>query len=160
TTATVTASANPAVVGTTVTFTATLQASSPGAGTPTGTVTFRDFTTTLGTGTLNAAGQATFTTSTLAVGTHAISASYAGDTNFLSRFSPSISEVVKASVRAALVSPSPRTGIPALAGFASTTSISSSPNPSVLGQEVTFTATVSPVMPGLLPPTGFVDFKE
>jgi ELWxxDGT repeat protein len=105
TTATVTASANPAVVGTTITFTAALQASSPGTGTPTGTVTFLDITTTLGTGTLNAAGKATFTTSTLALGTHAILASYAGDTNFVSSFSPSMSEVVKASVRAALATP-------------------------------------------------------
>jgi hypothetical protein len=159
TTATVTASANPAVVGTTVTFTAALQASSPGAGIPTGTITFRDFTTTLGTGTLNAAGKATFTTSTLALGTHAISASYAGDTNFLSSFSPNISEVVKASVRAALVSPSPRTGIQAPI-FIATTSVSSTPNPSALGQAVTFTATVTSVTPGLPPPRGTVDFLD
>jgi hypothetical protein len=167
TTATVTASANPAVLGTMVTFTATLQASSPGAGTPTGAVTFLDSTTTLGTGTLNAAGKATFTTSTLAVGTHAISASYAGDTNFVSSFSPSISEVVKASLQAALVSPSPRTstqapGALAAIGvmFGTTTSVSSTPNPSVLGQTVIFTATVSAGTSFILPPTGTVDFKE
>jgi hypothetical protein len=100
TTATVTASANPAVVGTTVTFTATLQASSPGAGIPSGTVTFLDFTTTLGTGTLNAAGQATFTTSALALGTHAISASYAGDTNFLASASMTLAETIKSSAAA------------------------------------------------------------
>jgi hypothetical protein len=167
TTATVTASANPAVVGTTVTFTAALQASSPGAGIPTGAVTFLDSTTTLGTGTINAAGKATFTTSTLAVGTHAISASYAGDTNFVSSFSPSISEVVKASVGAALVSPSPRTSAQAPGAFAAigvmlgtTTSVFSTPNQSVLGQTVVFTATVIPVTPFILPPTGTVDFKE
>jgi hypothetical protein len=156
TTATVTASANPAVVGTTVTFTAALQASSPGAGIPTGTVTFLDINTMLGTGTLNAAGKATFTTSTLALGTHAISASYAGDTNFLSSYSPNISEVVTASVRAALVTP--RTAL--LPSMASSTSVSSAPNPSVLGQEVTFLATISSVIPGLPPQTGAVDFKE
>jgi hypothetical protein len=160
TTATVTASANPAVVGTTVTFTAALQANSPGAGIPTGAVTFLDINTTLGTGTLNAAGKATFTTSTLAVGTHAVSASYAGDTNFLSSLSPSISEVVKTSVAASLVSPSPRTSIQAPGIFPTTTSVSSTPNPSVLGQTVVFTATVSPVTPFILPPTGTVDFKE
>jgi hypothetical protein len=160
TTATVTASANSAVVGTTVTFTAALQANSPGAGTPTGTVTFLDSNTTLGTGTLNAAGKATFTTSALALGTHAISASYAGDTNFLSSFSPSISEAVKASAQTALVSPSPRTGIQASLGFASTTSVSSTPNPQLVDNAVTFTATVSADMPGLPPPTGSVDFKE
>jgi ELWxxDGT repeat protein len=100
TTTTVTASANPAVVGTTVTFTAAVQASSPGAGTPTGTVTFTDITTVLGTGTLNGAGQATFSTSALAVGTHAIMATYAGDNNFTSSFSPNIAEVIKASTTA------------------------------------------------------------
>jgi hypothetical protein len=167
TTATVTASANPAVVGTTVTFTAALQASSPGAGIPTGTVTFLDINTMLGTGTLNAAGKATFTMSALALGTHAISASYDGDTNFLSSFSPSISEVVKASVGAALVSPSPRTSARAPAALAgigvllgTTTSVSSTPNPSVLGQTVFFTATVSAGTSFILPPTGTVDFKE
>jgi ELWxxDGT repeat protein len=107
TTTTVSSSANPAVVGTGITLTASVQASLPGAGTPTGTVTFRDISTVFGTATLNGAGKATFSTSTLALGTHAISASYAGDTNFQSSFSPSIAEVVKASVRAALVSPSP-----------------------------------------------------
>jgi len=100
TTATVTASANPAVLGATVTFTATLQASSPGAGIPTGAVTFLDFTTTLGTGTLNAGGQATFTTSALALGTHAITANYAGDNNFLASASPTQAETIKASAAA------------------------------------------------------------
>jgi ELWxxDGT repeat protein len=100
TTAAVTASANPAVVGTTVTFTAALQASSPGSGIPTGAVSFLDITTTLGTGTLNAAGKATFTTSALALGTHAITASYAGDTNFQASVSPILAETVKSSAMA------------------------------------------------------------
>jgi ELWxxDGT repeat protein len=95
TTTTVTASANPAVVGTTVTFTATLQANSPGGGIPTGTVTFLDITTTLGTGTLNASGKATFTTSALALGTHAISANYGGDNNFLASASATLAETIK-----------------------------------------------------------------
>jgi ELWxxDGT repeat protein len=98
--ATVTASANPAVIGTTITFTATIQASSPGAGTPTGTVTFLDITTTLGTGTLNAAGQATFTTSALALGTHAITANYSGDNNFLAGASATLAETIKSSTAA------------------------------------------------------------
>jgi hypothetical protein len=104
-TTTVTASANPAVVGTTITFTASVQATAPGAGTPSGTVTFKDITTVLGTANLNSAGKATFTSSALAVGTHAITASYAGDTNFTASFSPNVSEVITASVRATLVSP-------------------------------------------------------
>jgi ELWxxDGT repeat protein len=95
TTAAVTSSANPAVVGTVVTFTAVVQASVPGSGKPTGTVTFTDITTVLGTGTLNGAGQTTFSTSALIVGIHAITANYAGDNNFTSSFSPVLAETVK-----------------------------------------------------------------
>jgi len=57
-----------------VTFTATVTGSSP-----TGTVTFRDGSTILGTGTLTAAGTATFTTSSLTVGSHPITATYNGN---------------------------------------------------------------------------------
>ena len=68
--------------GTAVTFTATVTASASTSGsptgTPTGTVTFLDGMTSLGTGTLSAAGVGTFTTSSLAAGTHAITATYAG----------------------------------------------------------------------------------
>jgi sugar lactone lactonase YvrE len=46
------------------------------------TVTFVEGSTILGTGTLNAAGQATFTTSNLAPGTHVITAIYGGDDNY------------------------------------------------------------------------------
>src|SRR6185369_13046597 len=59
----VTSSVNPSAVGQSVTFTATVT----GAGTPTGSVTFKDGTTTLGTGTLSS-GQATFSTSALTLG--------------------------------------------------------------------------------------------
>jgi ELWxxDGT repeat protein len=133
TTTTVTSSANPAVVGTTITFTASVVANAPGAGKPTGTVTFKDITTVLGASTLNAAGQATFTTSALAVGTHAITASYAGDTNFLSSFSPNIAEVVKASVRATFVSPSPASSS---RGSAAASSLQSVPLPGLNAQSV------------------------
>jgi ELWxxDGT repeat protein len=104
---TVTPSANPAVVGATITFTAAVQASSPGAGIPTGTVTFKDITTMLGTATLNSAGQATFSTTALAVGTHAITATYAGDNNFTSSVSAIIAEVIKASGANTVSSPPP-----------------------------------------------------
>jgi hypothetical protein len=65
-----------------VTFTATVTAVAPGAGTRTGTVTFKDGATVMGTGTLNASGQATYTTSSLTVGSHVITAVYGGDGNF------------------------------------------------------------------------------
>jgi hypothetical protein len=50
-------------------------------GPATGTVTFKDGITVLGTGTL-ASGTATFATSTLAMGAHSITASYGGDATF------------------------------------------------------------------------------
>ena len=68
TTTAVTSSANPSVVGQAVTFTATVVASSPGLGTPTGTVTFMDGTTTLATENLTD-GATTFTTSSLVLDT-------------------------------------------------------------------------------------------
>jgi len=87
--------ANPSVSGQAVTFTATVTAKSPGAGTPTGTVTFKNGPSTLGTGTLNSSGQATFTISTLAVGPHSITASYGGDANFSGSTSSKLTQTVK-----------------------------------------------------------------
>ena len=78
TTGTLTASANPAIAGKPLTLTATV--ASNGA-MPTGPITFKDGTANIGLGTLNAQGIATFTTSSLTAGTHAITAVYAGDTN-------------------------------------------------------------------------------
>ncbi|MGA7159207.1 MAG: pectinesterase family protein [Acidobacteriaceae bacterium] len=55
----------------------------PGAGVmPTGTYEFLDGMTVLASGTLDASGEATFTTSTLATGTHNITMTYSGDANF------------------------------------------------------------------------------
>ena len=82
TTTALTSSSVLAGAGVTIIFNATVATVGPGAGTPAGTVTFKDGTTTLGTATLAAGGRATFTTSTLAVGTHQVSASYGGAANF------------------------------------------------------------------------------
>ena len=89
TTAALTSSANPSFFGQAVTFTATVTGASP-----TGTVTFKDGATVLGSGTLNGSGVATFTTPSLAVGSHSISAAYAGDASN----SPSTSAVLTQSV--------------------------------------------------------------
>src|SRR5207247_8007482 len=67
----VTSSLNPSTFGQTVTFTATVTPVPPATGTPTGTVTFRDGTSTLGTATL-AAGSATFAATALNAGSHSI----------------------------------------------------------------------------------------
>ncbi|MBD0369797.1 MAG: PQQ-dependent sugar dehydrogenase [Pyrinomonadaceae bacterium] len=80
TTTTVASSSNPSVFGQSVTFTATVTSAS---GTPTGAVQFKDGANNLGSPVaLNASGVATFTTSSLTVGTHTITAEYGGDSNF------------------------------------------------------------------------------
>src|SRR5439155_6324407 len=72
---------NVSILDQSVTFTAAVAS---GAGTPTGTVTFYDSTTIIGTGTLDDTGQARFTASSLSGGSHTITASYGGDGNFRS----------------------------------------------------------------------------
>ena len=85
-------SLSPVLVQNAVTFTATLSSS---AGLPANgdTVTFLDNTTPLGTGTVTA-GVATFTTTSLAIGTHPITAVFGGDANFTTQTSPMVSQVV------------------------------------------------------------------
>lgn len=85
-------SSNPSTFGQSVTFTATLSAS--GAIKPSGTVTFADGGSTLGTGTLNASGVATFTTSSLSAASHSITASYAGNSNFVGSTSGAVTQTV------------------------------------------------------------------
>src|SRR5260370_14976210 len=64
-----------------VTFTATVSVVSLGMGTPTGTVTFKDGGSTLGSSSLMN-GQASFSTSSLTIGQHMITAVYGGSTDF------------------------------------------------------------------------------
>jgi hypothetical protein len=86
-----TSSRNPATFGTPVTFKAIV--TSP-MGTPTGTVTFMDGTTVLGTANVNAAGKAFFTITGLSRGTHIITAVYTGTYPYLSSVSTQFIEVV------------------------------------------------------------------
>ncbi|MEP7055214.1 MAG: Ig-like domain-containing protein [Actinomycetota bacterium] len=135
----VTSSASPAVYGQPVTLSASPSAVAPGAGTPTGTVTFTDGPAALGTAPVTA-GHATVTTASLAVGSHGLVASYNGDGNF----KPSSGSFTQ------------------LVGKASTvTTVISSANPSVYGQPVTFTVTECAAPPSdqpALPPSGSVVF--
>jgi hypothetical protein len=78
TTTSLVSSGATADVGTTVTLTATV-ADSSGSIVPTGMVSFSDGGTVLGSPSVDGNGIATFSTSSLAAGTHAILASYAGD---------------------------------------------------------------------------------
>lgn len=91
TTTALTSSNDTVLLGTSVTFTGTVSASS---GTPSGTVTFLDGTATLGTGTLSS-GTATFQTTTLTAGVHNITASYGGDSNFDVSTSTALSQNVQ-----------------------------------------------------------------
>jgi hypothetical protein len=84
-------SLNPALVSDPITFTAAVTST---AGTPTGTVTFLDGTTQLGTGTLTG-GSATFTSAGLSAGSHTITASYSGDPNFQPVTSAPLTQVVE-----------------------------------------------------------------
>jgi len=83
-------SANPSPVFSPLTFTATVSSS---VSTPTGSVIFYDGTTAKGSGGV-AAGVATYTTSSLAVGSHSITAAYTGDANFLGLTSSVITEQI------------------------------------------------------------------
>jgi hypothetical protein len=89
-------SASSSVAGQSVTFTATVTAVAPGAGIPSGTVTFSDGAIVLATVALSN-GAASLTTSTLAVGNHTITAQYGGESNFIGS-SKSITQTVAAGV--------------------------------------------------------------
>lgn len=132
-------SANPSIFGQPITFTASITAVAPGVGIPTGTLSFKDGTTTMVTATLNN-GTATYSTSLLAVGDHPITASYDGDSNFNASSSPEITQKVNKAD--------------------TTTTLSSSANPSLVGQTLTFTATIAVLAPGSGDPTGTVTFKD
>jgi sugar lactone lactonase YvrE len=80
----------PSLLQNAVTFTATVSSQ---AGRPTGTVSFLDGTTPLGSGTLSG-GVATFTTSSLAAGSHSITGVYSGDANFMATTSAAIVQPV------------------------------------------------------------------
>jgi len=137
TTTSVASSLDPSTYGSAVTFTASIV---PGTSGPiSGTVTFKDGATALGTGTVNTTTyKATFATTALAVGAHSITAVYNGDTDFNGSTSAVLAETVNKA--------------------ATTTSVASSVNPSSLGTAVTFTATIVPASGVLV--SGTVTFKD
>lgn len=133
TTLTVASSVNPSIIGQNVTFTATATSA---AGTPTGSIVFKDGATMLGTVALNNTGVATFSTATLAIGVHPITATYAGNATF----EPATSAVVSQAVT---------TG-------KTTTTMSVDQNPTIVGNTVHFTVLVGAVAPATGTPTGNV----
>jgi len=90
----VTATPNPALVGSTITFSATVT-TNPAGGAPTGAVNFlANGTIALGTANVDPTGKATVTNATLAAASYQITAVYAGDTNDAGSTSAAITEVV------------------------------------------------------------------
>jgi hypothetical protein len=81
---------NPSTFGQSVTFTARVLPAPDG-----GTVTFYDGSIPLGSDHVRDSGQATFSTSSLLIGTHYITAKYSGDPNFSSSTSSTLTQIVK-----------------------------------------------------------------
>jgi Ca2+-binding RTX toxin-like protein len=94
TTTALVSSPNPSVYGQPVTITAAVTPVAPGAGTPTGCVTFLDGSTPLAMVPLTG-GSASFTTTCLLHGTHVLTAVFAGSTNFSGSTSSGLTQTVK-----------------------------------------------------------------
>jgi hypothetical protein len=120
-----------------VTYAATVAVVAPGAGAPGGVVQFFDDGTLVGTSPL-VAGYASLVTNGLAAGSHSITATYSGDASFAAG-----SAATTLTVRPASLS--------------STTTVTSTRNPSNVGQSVTFRATVSAPSGGV---SGTVEFYD
>jgi uncharacterized delta-60 repeat protein len=138
TSVTLSSSADPALYGQAVTFTAVV-APQAASGTAAGTVTFLDGSTVLGVVPL-VGGRAQWTTSTLAVGIHAdVTASYSSGDSPAST-SAALDQVVVA---------------------APTTTLVTAPNgPARFGQPLTLIVHVGPVAPGAGVPSGVVTFLD
>ncbi|NYF91012.1 Ig-like domain repeat protein [Tunturiibacter empetritectus] len=117
---TLVSSSNPSIAGLQVVFTANLSGTTVA---PTGSVTFTDGTTVLGSSPIAANGSANFSTSSLSVGQHTIVATYTGDANNSAASSPGVVETIQPST--------------------STVTLSSNKNPALIGDAVTFAMTVS-----------------
>jgi trimeric autotransporter adhesin len=137
TTTALSASSSSAVFGQAVILTATVTATSPGSGTPTGSVQFFSGSTLLGTANLSG-GTATLSVTSLPLGGNAITAVYGADTNFLASTSTGVAVTV--------------------AQASTTTTVTASPSSPVVGQSVTLTATVAASGSGGGTPTGSVQF--
>ena len=101
----ISASPSPSYFPLAVTFQANVTAVAPGGGTPTGTVMFMDGRRVLATVPV-AAGQASFTTSSLTAGTHTIVASYRADPSYNGSFKSTSHQVLQASLTSGFILPS------------------------------------------------------
>jgi hypothetical protein len=136
TTTSLASSNNPVLINERVKYTATV--SGIYGGRATGMVTFRDAELTVATVIL-ATNQAAFSTSYISTGTHAITATYAGDGNNMGSVSATLMEQVK--------------------GWPSKVVVTTSRSPSLVGQPVTFTAIVTSIY-GAIPDGELLTFYD
>jgi DNA-binding beta-propeller fold protein YncE len=134
---TVASSANPSAYKQAVTFTATVGANGSGGPKPTGTVTFSVDGTAQSPITLTSSDIATLKLSTLSAGSHAITATYSGDSVYAGG-QATVTQVVSANP--------------------TTTTLTSTAEPSVTGQSGNINATVAVTGTGSGTPTGTVTF--
>ena len=132
---------DPTKVGAPAIFNVSVSAAVAAAGTPGGSVQLRVGGVNVGAPVaLDAGGSAVISASSLAVGTSSVTVVYGGSTLFLGATSPALSHTV-------------------VTRLSTTTAVTSSANPSYLGQSVTFTATVTPQNASLgVAPSGTVQF--
>jgi hypothetical protein len=135
-----TSTPNPSAEASPVTFNVTVTGNASGSNIPAGTVTFRDGNTVLGTGTLDATGKTSFSTSGLSVGIHGITATYNGFVLGDYKFSSSMSSVLSQTVLKKTA-----------------TVLTAAPNPSNVNDSVQLTATVTGAGGQ---PTGMVSFFD
>jgi Bacterial Ig-like domain (group 3) len=129
-------SVNPATVASAVTLSATVTA---GATTPSGTVAFFDGAQQIGSGQLDSSGKSVLPISNLSLGSHSFTTAFSGSSNFAASLSSALSEtVVDSHSRVALTS---------------------SANPQIAGQPVTFVATITAALGGPLN-SGLVIFSD
>ncbi|MHC5537965.1 Ig-like domain repeat protein [Singulisphaera rosea] len=129
--------------GQAVTFTAVVSVPGPGEPLPTGTITFMDGGKSLGTAKFTTAAgvtQASFTSSSLSVGTHVASVAYGGLAVDLPRTVPLLGITVEKDATTNVVT-------------------TATPTP-VVGQSITLVSTVSVTSPGAGTPSGSVDFFD
>lgn len=126
-------SANPSALGSSVSFTASVTSD---ATQPSGSIRFYDGTTLIGTAATDANGTAVFATTTLALGSHSITANFTGDATNSPSVSAALTQIVKRNA---------------------TVTLSSSLNPSKVGNSVVLTAGVTAAGGQ---PTGTVVFME
>jgi sugar lactone lactonase YvrE len=138
TTTTLTASPSPLADGQPATLTATVSPAPTGS--PAGTISFYSGTTLLGTGTLNASGVATLTTTSLVIGDDSITAVYAGNGGFAASTSAAVSE----TVTTAYTVTAPATPVPVAPGGAATINITVPPLGGPFDSIVTLSATGLP----------------